>query len=80
MGLIGTSLGVVQQVVGASSFVNSTQTVFGNGAQFTLATNGSLSYSTTATAPIPEADTSAMMLVGLGLMGFIARRRNRNQA
>lgn len=27
-------------------------------------------------AAVPEADTSAMMLAGLGLMGFIARRRN----
>ena len=26
-------------------------------------------------APVPEADTWAMMLAGLGLMGFIARRR-----
>jgi hypothetical protein len=33
-----------------------------------------------AVAAVPEADTSAMMLAGLGLMGFIARRRNRKQA
>jgi hypothetical protein len=26
-------------------------------------------------APVPETDTSAMMIAGLGLMGFIARRR-----
>ena len=31
-------------------------------------------------AAVPEADTSAMMLAGLGLMGFIARRRNTKQA
>lgn len=31
-------------------------------------------------AAVPEADTSGMMLAGLGLMGFIARRRNRKQA
>lgn len=81
MGYIGTSLGVVQQVTGASSFVPSTQTVFGNGAQFTLASNGALTYTTNPiTAPVPEADTWAMMMVGLGLMGFMARRRNRNQA
>jgi len=29
----------------------------------------------TITTPVPEADTSAMMLMGAGLMGFIARRR-----
>jgi hypothetical protein len=33
-----------------------------------------------AVAAVPEADTSGMMLAGLGLMGFIARRRNRKQA
>jgi hypothetical protein len=29
-------------------------------------------------APIPEPDTYAMMAAGLGLMGFIARRRKKN--
>ena len=29
---------------------------------------------------VPEADTSAMMLLGLGLMGFVASRRKNNQA
>jgi hypothetical protein len=33
-----------------------------------------------AVAAVPEADTSAMMLAGLGLMGLVARRRNRKQA
>lgn len=31
-------------------------------------------------AAVPETDTSGMMLAGLGLMGFIARRRNGKQA
>ena len=31
-------------------------------------------------APIPEAETYAMLLAGLGLMGFVARRRQRNLA
>jgi hypothetical protein len=30
-----------------------------------------------ALAPVPEADSYAMILVGLGLMGFIQRRRNK---
>ena len=34
----------------------------------------------TTTAPIPEPETYAMMLAGLGLMGFVARRRKRNEA
>ena len=28
-------------------------------------------------APVPEADTSAMLLTGLGVLGFMARRRNK---
>jgi probable HAF family extracellular repeat protein len=31
-------------------------------------------------SPVPEADTSAMLLTGLGLIGFMARRRKNTQA
>jgi hypothetical protein len=31
-------------------------------------------------AAVPEADTSAMLLMGVGVMGFIARRRKNTQA
>ena len=31
-------------------------------------------------APVPEPETYAMMLAGLGLMGFVARRRKQNAA
>ncbi len=41
-----------------------------------LSSTGALSYTTAVTA-VPEADTSGMMLLGLGLIGFISRRRNR---
>lgn len=34
----------------------------------------------TITAPVPEPETYAMMLAGLGIVGFIARRRKRQQA
>jgi PEP-CTERM motif len=77
LGLVGTSLGVVQYVTPASSLSPSTFTVFANDAKFSLNANGSLTY---MTAPVPEADTWAMMVAGLGLMGFVARRRSRNQA
>jgi hypothetical protein len=76
LGVIGSSLGVIQVTGGASAFANSTPTVFGNGAKFTLASNGALTYSTNPIAPpVPEADTWAMMLLGLGFMGFVARRK-----
>lgn len=40
---------------------------------FTLGSNGVLTY--TAVAAVPEAETYAMMLAGLGLVGFMVRRR-----
>lgn len=40
-------------------------------ATFTLDSNGVLTYA----VPVPEADTWAFMLAGLGLVGFLARRR-----
>ncbi|MDI1361804.1 PEP-CTERM sorting domain-containing protein [Methylotenera sp.] len=49
-----------------------------------LRANGQLSYVAGPLTPItsdtPEADTSAMMLIGLGLMSFMARRRKNQQA
>ena len=72
MGAIGTNLGVVQVVSSASSFTNATQTIFGNGAFFNLSSTGALVYSVAA---VPEADTWAMMMLGLGFMGFVARRK-----
>ena len=44
------------------------------GSAWNLSSTGVLNY-TSAVAAVPEADTSAMMLAGLGLMGFVARRR-----
>ncbi len=32
---------------------------------------------TSSVAAVPEADTSAMLIAGLGMMGFVARRRNK---
>ena len=44
---------------------------------YELATNAKAMTLTslTAIAPVPEADTSAMLLMGAGVMGFMARRR-----
>lgn len=73
IGAINSSLDVIQRTVGANSLAQSSQTIFGNGAKFTLTSAGQLSYTTLA--PVPEADTWAMMLLGLGFMGFVARRK-----
>ncbi len=77
LGNIGTSLRVAQATNPASNLSPMTTLIFANDAKFTLGTDGVLTYMTT---PVPEADTWAMMVAGLGLMGFVARRRSRNQA
>ncbi|MFM9913809.1 MAG: PEP-CTERM sorting domain-containing protein [Methylophilaceae bacterium] len=67
-GAVGDSLRVFY-LTGRSNVAINEQ--FENGAAFGF--NGTdLTYTTT---PVPEADTAAMLLAGLGLMGFIARRR-----
>jgi PEP-CTERM motif len=73
IGAINSSLDVIQRTNGASNLVQATNTIFGNGAKFTLTSAGQLSYTTVAL--VPEADTWAMMLLGLGFMGFVARRK-----
>lgn len=65
------------QYVGTNQLANASMTTFSNqygNSKFSLSSNGVLDY-TVAAAPVPEADTWAMLLAGLGLMGFIARRR-----
>ena len=80
MGAIGSTLSMEQVLTGASAIGASTTTIYAANT-FTLSSTGMLSYvNTAAVAAVPEADTSAMMLAGLGLMGFIARRRNNKQA
>lgn len=84
--LIGTDMSVFNvKTSSTSQLANSTATKLSvldtlpNGTKnpyFNLSTTGALTY----VAAVPEADTSAMMLAGLGLMGFIARRRRNNAA
>lgn len=52
-----------------------TKTAFATGGDadyFTLSNTGVLTYTA---APVPEADSYAMMLAGLGLVGYMVRRR-----
>ena len=73
IGAINSSLDFIQRTAGASAAVQATNIIY-TGAKFTLTSAGQLNYTTLA-APIPEADTWAMMLLGLGFMGFVARRK-----
>lgn len=75
--LLGTNMNVWNIARnGTAGLTNATATklsVAGFNPYFNLTNTGALSY--TAVAAVPEADTYAMFLAGLGLMGFIARRR-----
>ncbi len=63
----------------ASNTAEAVAKAYGDGAdldyRFSLASNGTLTYAAPVAAPVPEADTYALMLAGLGLVGFLARRR-----
>jgi hypothetical protein len=80
---LGTNLNFwsVTRPASTSNPTQQIKTQFKQGATATadfwnLAANGTLTYTgAAATAPVPEADTWAMMLLGLGFMGFVARRR-----
>jgi MYXO-CTERM domain-containing protein len=51
--------------------------VIGEGefSKFKLTENGVLTFTSPSVSPIPEADTWAMLLAGLGMLGMIVRRR-----
>lgn len=76
VGNVGQSLAVYQNVSGSSAFGATASTIFANNAAFTFTANGLLTYTTNdPVVVVPEADTWAMMLLGLGFMGFAARRK-----
>jgi hypothetical protein len=60
--------------VGTNNGASASFTMLGNAygnSTFNMTSNGVLSY----TAPVPEADTWALLLAGIGMMGFMVRRR-----
>jgi hypothetical protein len=73
---LGNSMSFYQYTSkGTKSSSLATQLAFATGGDadyFTLSNTGVLTYTA---APVPEADTYAMMLAGLGLVGFMVRRK-----
>jgi len=62
---------------GSSNTAEALAVAYGNAngaSTFTLAADGALSFAAPVAA-VPEASTYGMMLAGLGLVGFMARRR-----
>jgi hypothetical protein len=76
-GNLDTSLNFYRFVsISTKANTNSIETDFATGGDpdyFHLTGNGVLTY--TAVAAVPEADSYAMMLAGIGLVGFMVRRR-----
>lgn len=76
---LNSSMNFYQYVAtGTKATSLSTKTAFATGGDadyFTLSNTGVLTYTAVAAAPVPEADSYAMMLAGLGLVGFMVRRR-----
>lgn len=69
-GVVGSDLSFYMLANGANGLTKATVTSYAGA--FNLSNTGVLAY---ATAPVPEASTYGMMLAGLGLVGFMARRR-----
>ena len=70
---------------GGTTFSFSTAVKAGQAVDFVLDPNGndyadSTRFTAQITTPVPEPETSAMMLAGLGLLGFMARRRQQKLA
>jgi PEP-CTERM motif len=73
MAAVGATMGFQQVITGANGVAASNQTTLNSLVlnTFTLNNAGTLTY----VGAVPEADTWAMMMLGLGFMGFVARRK-----
>jgi len=80
----GIQLSRTQTAQDASGFGNGfayLSTIPGNGWQLPFSGSGFLSLQYTAvTAPVPEPESYAMLFAGLGLLGFVARRRKQKDS
>jgi CHRD domain/PEP-CTERM motif len=70
--LFDVDLGLITPATASGFYVNVHTGQFPGGA-----IRGQLQYVGTVSAPIPEPETYALMLAGLGVVGFMARRRAR---
>jgi len=75
----GASIGCGRALANTGQVTMDTNTV-GLGCIGLLAGSDQLSGELSNVSPVPEAETYAMMLAGLGLMGSVARRRKAKQA
>jgi hypothetical protein len=70
--LFDADLALITPASASGFYINVHTAAFPGGA-----IRGQLQYVGTVSAPIPEPETYALMLAGLGVVGFIARRRAR---
>jgi hypothetical protein len=75
---LGTTMGFEQYVLGTSTVAQAGKVILPSSATsptFTLLSNGLFSYASGTVAAVPETDTWAMAMLGVGFMGFVARRK-----
>jgi hypothetical protein len=76
---LGTTMGFEQYVLGTGVVAQAGKVLLPSSLTtptFTLSSNGLFSYASGATvAAVPETNTWAMALLGVGFMGFVARRK-----
>lgn len=79
MTTLGNDMTVVQQLTGAAAASPVAFNTLGNAQgdyKFNMSTAGTLTFSVPGVAtPVPEADSYAMLLAGLSVIGLVARRR-----
>lgn len=68
----GTAVTTLTNLASGTYFLNASGKLSGS-----LGGDFNVSFSITPLTPVPEADTYALMLAGLGLMGFVSRRKTK---
>ena len=69
-GLVDPDLASITPLTASNFYVNIHNAVYPSGA-----IRGQLQFITTVSAPVPEPESYAMLLAGLGVVGFVAKRR-----
>ena len=71
-GLVDSDLASITPLTASNFYVNIHNAVYPAGA-----IRGQLQYITTVSLPVPEPESYALLIAGLGVLGYVAKRRAR---